>query len=184
MNLNHFLLQKKPVILERWLKLIMADYPADSSGFFKKEKDRFINPVGYNISHGTEMMFDELLQGMKTEEIASSLEDILKILSIQNFSPSQAVSFIFYLKRVVREEVSSDTQEEGFFKELSDLESRIDRLILDAFDVFMKCREKVYEVRMSEVKAEKERMHRLLECLNPVPKENKRERNYIDRNKS
>ena len=175
MNLNQFLLQKRLVILESWFKLIIDDYPADSSGFFKKEKDRFINPVGYNISRGIGMMFDELLHGMKTEEIASSLEDILKILSIQNFSPSQAVGFIFYLKRVVREQASSDTQEERFFKELSELESRIDKLILDAFDVYMKCREKVYEVRMSEVKAEKERMHRLLECVNPSSKENKEE---------
>ena len=42
-------------------------------------------------------------------------------------------------------------------------EARIDKLALLALDIYMKCREKIYEIRLNEVKAEGERALRLLE---------------------
>ena len=41
---------KKSVILERWFDAILETYPTDSSGFLKKQSDRFANPVGHTIS--------------------------------------------------------------------------------------------------------------------------------------
>jgi hypothetical protein len=37
-------------------------------------------------------------------------------------------------------------------EELSALETRIDRLALLAFDCYMKCREKIYEIRLGELR--------------------------------
>ncbi|WP_309446486.1 RsbRD N-terminal domain-containing protein [Desulfosporosinus nitroreducens] len=42
MKLKDLLEKKKSTILQRWFEAIMATYPADTSGFLKKQKDMFL----------------------------------------------------------------------------------------------------------------------------------------------
>jgi hypothetical protein len=49
--------------------------------------------------------------------------------------------------------------------ELLHLESRIDALSLAAFDIYMACRERIAEIRIGEVKAERERLARVVQAL-------------------
>ena len=166
MVLEYLLSQKKATILERWFHLIMETYPADTSRFLRQEKDRFANPVGYTISQEIEALYDELLQGMNCDKLAACLDNIIRIRSVQDFPPSQAIAFIFLLKKAVREELENEIRENQAFEELLKFESRIDKLALLALDIYMKCREKVYEIRVNEVKAERERVLKLLERTN------------------
>lgn len=166
MVLEHLLPQKRAAILERWFQLVLGTYPADTSRFLKQEKDRFINPVGYAISQEIEALYDELLQGMNFDKLADCLDNIIRIRAVQDFSPSQTIAFIFLLKKAIREELASEITENRVFEELLKFESRIDKLVLLAFDIYMKCREKVFEIRVNEVKAERERVFKLLERTN------------------
>ncbi len=150
--LEGLLSQKKAAILERWLHLILETYPAESSRFLKQEKDRFLNPVGYTISQEIEAIYEELLQGMDSEKLSHFLDKIVRIRAIQDFSPSQAIAFIPLLKKGIREELKGEVRKNQIFEELLRFESRIDRLALLAFDIYMKCREKIYEIRVNEVK--------------------------------
>ncbi len=152
--------------MERWFQLILETYPADTSGFLKQEKDRFINPIGYTISQEIEVLYDELLQEMNPDKLAACLDNIIRIRAVQDFSPSQTVAFIFLLKKAIREELASKIAENRVLEELLKFESKIDKLVLLAFDIYMKCREKVFEIRVSEVKAERERVLKLLERAN------------------
>lgn len=166
MVLERLLPQKRAAILERWFQLILETYPADTSGFLKQEKDRFINPIGYTISQEIEALYDELLQEMNPDKLAACLDNIIRIRAVQDFSPSQTVAFIFLLKKAIREELASKIAENRVLEELLKFESKIDKLVLLAFDIYMKCREKVFEIRVSEVKAERERVLKLLERAN------------------
>lgn len=152
--------------MERWFQLILGTYPADTSRFLKQEKDRFTNPVGYTISRETETLYDELLQEMNPDKLAACLDNIIRIRVVQDFSPSQTIAFIFLLKKAIREELASEIAENRVLEELLKFESKIDKLVLLAFDIYMKCREKVFEIRVSEVKAERERVLKLLERAN------------------
>ena len=80
------------------------------------------------------------------------LDSIIRVRAIQDFTPSKAVSFTTILKKIIREELSSDISKDQLFKELLELESRIDRLTGLAFDIYMECREKLFEIRTREVK--------------------------------
>ena len=51
---------------------------------------------------------------------------------------------------------------------MGDTESKIDTMALLAFDIYMKCREKIYEIKLDEVKGERERLFRLLERIDPT----------------
>ncbi len=154
MKLEKLLLQKKSAILDRWLQLILETYPADAQRFLKKQKDRFANPVGYTIAKETENLYKQLLQSVETEKesLSASLDRIFRIRAVQDFSPSQAVAFIFLLKRVIREELESEIPENLLFDELMIIDARIDDMALLVFDIYMRCREKIYEIRANEAK--------------------------------
>jgi hypothetical protein len=168
MVLEHLLSQKRAAILGRWFQLILETYPADTSRFLKKEKDRFVNPVGYTISQEIEALYEELLQEMNSDKLAACLDNIIRIRAVQNFPPSQTIVFIFLLKKAIREELANKIVEKQAFEELLKFESRIDKLVLLALDIYMKCREKVYEIRINEIKTEKERALKLLERTNLI----------------
>ena len=148
--------------------MILESYPTDVSKFLKQEKDRFANPVGYTISQETETLYDELLHGMNADKLTACLDNIIRIRSVQDLYPSQAIAFAFLLKKAIREEVAGEIAERQAFEELLRFESRIDDVVLLALDIYMKCREKVHQIRVNEVNNEKEMALRLLERASTI----------------
>jgi hypothetical protein len=153
MNFKDLLIEKKSSIVKKWFDLIIEIYPSDPSNYFKKQTDRFLNPVGHTISEGIDGLFDELLNGVdSSEKFFPFLNDILRIKAVQDFSPSKAISFIFLLKQAVREELKSEIKKQQISDDLTLFESRIDSIALLSFDIYMKCREKIYEIKADETK--------------------------------
>jgi hypothetical protein len=150
---QEILQQKKPEILRRWIDLVLDTYPADTKKFLKSQKNRFSNPVGAAISEGLEGLLDRLLEGEGLEAASTFLDRIIRIRAVQDFSPSKAIAFVPQLKGIVRELTSSHRKRGEFsMEELFDFETRVDRLSLMAFDTFMACREKLYEIRANELR--------------------------------
>ena len=160
MKLEDLLSQKKSSILKKWFHLVIETYPAETSRFLIKQTDQFANPVGHTISQGLEAFYEELLVRSAPDKISPFIDALIRVRAIQDFSPSQAIAFIFLLKKVLREELEKEIQERQNFEELLIIESRIDELALRSFELYMKCREKLYELRATEVK---NRYFRLLE---------------------
>jgi hypothetical protein len=153
MNLKQHLKEKKPDILKKWFDAIAGTYPGDTASFLKKQKAQFTNPVGYTLSEGMDGLFEGLLQGLLPDDVSRFLDSIVRIRAIQDFSPSEAVTFIFHLKKVVRQELGSEIlAQQGASEELAAFESAIDDLALYAFDLYMKCREKIYELKANEAR--------------------------------
>jgi hypothetical protein len=152
MQLATLLSQKKAAILGQWLSMIYESYPPETAIFLRQEKNRFDNPAGYRISEGLEGLYGVLTQEMERDQIMTCLDEIIRIRALQNFTPSQALAFIFLLKNVIRRELAAEIQTENLAAELLDLESRIDGLALLGFDVYTKRREKIYEIKADEAK--------------------------------
>jgi hypothetical protein len=72
------------------------------------------------------------------------------------------------LRKAITEELGSKIEKEQIIREWWNFESKIDELASLAFDIYMNCREKIYELRVSEAKAEGERAFRLLELIGRV----------------
>ena len=164
-DLENFLSRNKAAILKRWYHLILETYPAGTSKSLKHEKDRFVNPVGHTISRGIRSLYEELLGDMNIDRLSSSLNNIIRIRSVQDFSPSHAIGFIFLLKKAIREVLESGIREKSVLEEWVEFQSRIDQLALLAFDIYMECREKICEIRVNKAKAEREMAFRLLERM-------------------
>ncbi|NJD57512.1 MAG: hypothetical protein FIA94_14075 [Nitrospirae bacterium] len=165
MSLKVILSAKKDGLLAAWFDRILDTYPAETAKFLKNQKDKFANPVGQAIHAGIEDIFRELLNGGEIEKISGFLDNIIRVRAIQEFSASQAVAFIFFLKSVIRDGIKDTPLTPELSEELVALESQIDSLALIAFDIFMQCREKLYEIKANEMK---NMTYRLLQKANMV----------------
>lgn len=164
-TLESLLSQKKSAIVKKWFDAILETYPADTAKFFKAQKNQFANPVGSMISEGIEGLFEGILNRMDPEKVSPFLDKVIRIRAVQDLTPTQAIAFVFVLKRLIREELESDIQKHQLSDELLFIESRIDDLALLSFDIYMKCREQVYELRATEWK---NRLFRLLQKTNMI----------------
>jgi hypothetical protein len=165
MVLKDLLSRNEATILKRWFDLILATYPADTATLMRKDRDQFTNPVGSTLSREIEALFKKLCEGSQDEKCQSSLDSILKIRSVQDFSPSQAVGFVFLLKRAVGETLKNETYKESVMDEWLQFQTKIDELALQAFDIYMDCREKICEIRVNQARAEKEMAFRMIERM-------------------
>jgi len=160
--LYELLIKYKSSIVSKWIKLIIDSYSIESSKFFNMEKNQFSNPVGSTISTNVEKIFNEIVGDKDFEKTTLLLTDIIKMRAIQDFSPSEAVGFIFLLKKVIREELNEEINQEKILGEFAELEFEIDRVALIAFDLYMESREKVFQIRMKETK------YKLRKAMDPV----------------
>ena len=100
MSFQEIITENKIEIVKEWIELVMSTYSPDGVRFFKKEKDRFANPLGYNATQGLEKVFEMLCQS-QTENLPKELKQFVKLRAVQTFLPSDAMSFVFELKNII-----------------------------------------------------------------------------------
>ncbi|HAO22436.1 MAG: hypothetical protein BWK80_05575 [Desulfobacteraceae bacterium IS3] len=147
MELRNLLEKRKTEIVRKWFDAVADTYPADTSRFLKSQKDPFANPVGSTTLHGLQSAFEEILSQGNPERIREFLDPIIRIRAVQSFTASHATAFVFYLKHLVKELADKEACKP---EEIFDFWSKLDAVALIAFDIYMTCREKVYEIKASE----------------------------------
>ena len=157
--------KKRKEILKKWFDLIVESYPSNAAALMKKDGDPFTNPVGSTISREIEFLFSGLCEGCDAKKISGPLASILKIRSVQDFSPSEAVEFVFLLKKAIGEILKGEIEKEGMSEEWQKFQSKIDDMALQAFDIYVDCREKIYEIRMKQTRAEKEMAFKMMKRM-------------------
>jgi hypothetical protein len=153
-RVKHLLAGRKDSVLRRWFDSILESYPEDTARFLKDQKDRFANPVGGTALAAMGEILELLLRGgpFRPEDAGRYLDDLIRIRAVQGFSASQSVSFVFDLKRIIREELETAGKGDIDAAELRELEPDVDSLALLSFDIYMKCREKLYELKSDELR--------------------------------
>ncbi len=145
--------KNRSVIIEKWIQSVFNTYQQETAKFLNQQKNRFSNPVGHIVTSNIEKIYDEMVNDNDIEKIKLSLNDIIKIRAVQDFSPSQALAFVYSLKEIIFEEVKHEIVDEKKYGELLAIESRIDNIALAGFDLFMDAREKLFQIRIKEVKS-------------------------------
>jgi hypothetical protein len=151
-GLDKILEQKQSVIEKKWFDLTAKTYAPDTAQFLKSKTDPFTNPVGGAMLSGLKVLLDQLIHGMDPETITSHLDLIIRIRAVQNFTPSQATAFILSLKKILREILAKELRDRQIASEFVIVESKIDQLCLMAFDIYMQCREKIFQISANETK--------------------------------
>jgi hypothetical protein len=151
-GLEKILTQKESVIAKKWFDSAVQTYAQDTADFLKSNKDQFANPVGGTMLNGLKGLLNQLIHGMDLAAITSHLDPIIRIRAVQNFTPSQATAFILSLKKVLRENLTKELRDSSVAAELIAFESKIDQLCLMAFDIYMQCREKIFQISANEMR--------------------------------
>jgi len=150
---NAFLEQRKEAIVKRWIEAALSTYAAEAVSAFQRQKDPFANPIGHRLRTGTQEIFEALLDDeIDGAKIRQHLKDIISIRAVQEFSASQALSFIFALKDAIRAALGERATDPQFAPDLVNMNGQIDQIALAAFDIFVECRERLSELRINEIK--------------------------------
>jgi hypothetical protein len=151
-GLEKIIAQQKAAILKKWFDAAIQAYAADTAQFLKTQKDPFSNPVGNSMRKGLQGLLDQLLGDLDPQTVATHLDPIVRIRAVQAFTPSQATAFVFSLKQILRDTLGEKSLDDRILKELQAFELKIDRLCLMAFDLYMACKEKIYQISANETR--------------------------------
>jgi hypothetical protein len=138
-------------IVGLWVDYTLSSYK--SSDFFRKEGDKFANPVGGTLREALDALFALLAKNADPGEFRAPVDTIMRIRAIQEFAPSQAVAPIHAVKHITREVFAADKDRCELVNTLYDFEFAVDMAVLAAFDIYMECRERLYSVRIDEIRS-------------------------------
>lgn len=154
MSLEKRLEKRKSEILKKWYDRVVDTYPAETALFLKEQKDAFSNPVGKATRDSLHALWSELLKPeMDSEAVRSHLDPIVRIRAVQAmFTPSEAAGFVYFLKDIIREVLGRELDDIDRLKRLLAFERRIDDMGMAAFNIYMKCREAVFQMKANQEK--------------------------------
>jgi len=151
--LSSWLIERRANVLDRWLDLVIATYPAESAAFLRGEKDRFRNPIGATLSRELAVLFDALVGGNSHgDEACQAVAAVVRMRAVQQLTPAAAVSFVPLFKRAVAEELGAEGADRA--GELLTLYARVDELTLQAVNELVQCREHVFRLRAREARSQ------------------------------
>lgn len=163
-SLAEALARRRSAVIDGWLGRIARGYSGSMARFLMEEKDPFRNPVGMAFKRSLPALFDQLVGEMDAAALQAALDDIVRIRAVQDFTASQAVAFVFDLREVVRAALREDAAAGMPDLDLEALDGRIDAMALAAFDLYLQSRERLFEVKVHEMK----RRMFLLERMSPA----------------
>jgi hypothetical protein len=153
MTLRDLLVERRVALCDRWLGAVLGDYGEETAARWRRERDRFANPVGHALVTGLpELLAAVAAGGEPGPGAAAALEGIVRIRSVQELVPSRAVGFVLVLRDAIREELADELAGGARAAELADVDAAIERLALLAFDGYVRCREQMFRLRQEELK--------------------------------
>lgn len=153
MDLEKFLTENRQKLVEKWIMSVIETYPPNSVKFFKNTKDPFANPVGSTIKRSLDLLFTEVIKDkMDPAAVNEALDPVIRLRAVQEFTPSQSISFIFTIKHLLKKALEKHREDKNTGRFIEDVEANTDELILIALDIYGKCREKIYLLRINQAK--------------------------------
>lgn len=129
-------------LLDAWLRIAAQAYPPETARHLLQERDPFRNPVGHAMREAFPVLLDVVLGRIPAGDAAATLERLIRIRAVQDFTPGQAVGFLFQLIPLLRERAGRDDA----------LEDGVNGLALMAFDRYVSCREQVHAIQLKELR--------------------------------
>lgn len=167
MALAEIFSSRKDGMVKQWTDLVFATYPFNTTGFRLTSQDPFANPVAQMTRDALNVLYDAVAGGdIEEQNIRASLEMLVKLRAVQQFSPSKAMGIFYLLKPLMREQVLTQLHDEASKKHYLDAESRLDSLVLLAFDIFVQAREVVSENRIQEIRKRYAQVEKWAQKLN------------------
>jgi hypothetical protein len=152
MKLQQQLDKNKTLFIDKWFHATLDTYPAQTARILGKDSNRFDNPVGSVTHDALESVFNLIIEDFNDQMLEKELDPVIRIRAVQSFSASEAVSFVFALKKI-----GENILDASIIREFDKL---VDKIALAAFNKFMMCKEEIFLLKAVE---SKRRVHRAFE---------------------
>lgn len=147
MGLPPWVAERRGELVRRWTEAVLDAYPSETGRFLREIRDPFRNPVGATLREALPAIFDGLA-GLQPElEWEKALDRVVRLKAVQDGTATEALSFLLRLKGILREEARrSGTDETG----RAALEDAVDGLLFRAFEAYVRCRERISEIKVQD----------------------------------
>ena len=156
----------RETLLSRWTESFFASYPLDAAGFLRTSDDPFANPVGRITREAAAELYDAVAGlDVTAEAVRGALESLMRLRAVQDMPPSRAAGALYLLKPLLRAEIlpvlaGAGGPAQADLSAYLEMESRLDSLALLALDMYQDSREKVFRLRVEELKREQSQVLR------------------------
>ncbi len=144
---------RRTEVVNRWAEAVFASYPLETKGFLRTKQDPFANPVAHMTREAANVLYDAMI-GEETdpESVKKALDRFIKLRAVQKFNPGESMAVFYLMKPIIRELLLPEMKAAGQLDIYLETESRLDTLALLAFDMYVKARDAVAELRIKEIK--------------------------------
>jgi hypothetical protein len=147
MGLPPWVAERRGELVQRWTEAVMDAYPSGTGRFLRETQDPFRNPVGATLRETLPVIFDGLCGLSPEEEWERALDRVVRLKAVQDGTATEALAFLLRLKGLLREEArQSGTDAAG----RTALEDAVDGLLFRAFEAYVRCRERISEIKVQD----------------------------------
>ena len=134
--------ENREKILDRWIEKGLSMFP---------EKIGMGTPIGESLSEGLSMMLDGIEENSKS--FIGAVNQIARILAVQPIPPSKGLLLFLELNTILHETAPKESNRHALKeKDWEAFHTRIEQIMLVAFDCYMANREKIYQLKVEESK--------------------------------
>ena len=141
--------KNKDWILEKWLDRRLSLFSNQKQSLIKSQMNQFQNPIRHEIHEGLKMILENFDQ--ESEKFNEAVEQICRVMAIQEIPASKAISFFYELKEIVNNRRKKNNHSLTS-KEFSEFNTNVEKMTLKAFDCYCSHREKIYQLKVDESK--------------------------------
>lgn len=158
--------EKRAEIVNRWSEAVFATYPLETKGFLRTKHDPFANPVAHMTREAANILYDAMIgEEVDPVSVKAALDRFIKLRAVQKFNPGESMGVFYLMKPIIRELLLPEMRAKGQLDIYLETESRLDTLVLLAFDMYVKARDTVAELRIKEIKSQYAQLERWAQSL-------------------
>jgi hypothetical protein len=165
---KHMLIKDRDTILTEWISLswdkcFSRGNTGSSCGSMPGCNTEI--PLKHTFRTGLERIFDELIEGKLPDKKHVILNDVIKILAIQDSSPSEALSFYTTLTAMIRFRFKAQLKDEEINYQFNELIENIYKALCISFDIYMEIRERLFNIKIKEITAANNRLFKMAKLI-------------------
>ena len=135
----------RDLFVQEWLACTLRTYPDHTGRFLRAERDPFRNPVGHTLRVALGELAAELFGAFDRTRVLASLDAIVRIRAVQDFTPADAVGFVPLARDAAR--AVADTGDPGPGPgSLDIIDARIDDMARMAADLHARCLDEMHAI--------------------------------------
>ncbi|KUJ92635.1 MAG: hypothetical protein XD40_2175 [Archaeoglobus fulgidus] len=136
-------------VIEWWVDRLLINYPVKPVF----EVVSFLQEAAEKIVDGALSLYEG-----KSVDLSDAVDDVMRFLATdRNFSPGDSIRLFCELRDFMAEELNLKAEERLKFGR------KFEEILFTAFDAYMACREKIFELRLKEKEADLEMMRKIMD---------------------